>query len=340
MDKTIKYSILTAILAVATMSFGISGNAQTNAAGQPKTKEEVRAILTNFDISMVFDVQDHGTYTYRQVSSDKGTYFDTGSSIHYFDFAQNTGYFLDTEEKSYEIFPIEHPERYKGFHYIVASHFFKHLDNPDYQKKIGNETVIGRPTTVYMMDLREFSAGYTKIWVDDQYGFTLQYEQFESYPTKFNVTKFTVGGAKVEGLLKLDGYTLKEDEEEEIEPVIIEGVLSIAAMKKAAADAGFTVWGGWSTVSNWTTDSKSKAEPKDGLQISVRRDDSNFMGVAIIEFETEEIAKEYVAFGASPKAYFGGSLHRSGVFTLAIDRSLVEELEAKLLEALKKAGWK
>ena len=339
MNKTIKYSFFSAILTIALMSFGVGIHAQTT--GQPKTKAQVEAVLTNFDISMVLDAEGQEKYTFRQASSDKGSYFEMGSSVYYCDFTRKMGYDLDTDEKSGEIFPLEHPEMYKGFHYIVASHFFRHLDNKELQKKIGNEKIIGRPTTVYMVDLREHNAGYTKVWVDDQYGFTLQYEQFEFSPMKFYVTKFTVGGVKVEGLVKLDEYELKEHSEpEEIEPVIIEGVLSIAAMKKAASDAGFTVWGGWSTVSNWTTNSKSKAEPKDGLQISVRREGSNFMGVAIIEFETEEIAKEYVAFGASPDAYFGGSLHRSGVFALAIDRSLVEELEAKLLEALKKAGWK
>jgi hypothetical protein len=64
------------------------------------------------------------------------------------------------------------------------------------------------------------------------------------------------------------------------------------------------------------------------------------MGIAVLEFATEEIAKEYVAFAATEEAYFGGNAYRSGVFAAVISGSLIEEHEAKLMEALKKAGWK
>ena len=351
MKKTIKYSILTAIFTVALMSCGSRGNAQNNAAVQPKTKEEVQAILTNFDISMVFDVEGE-RYAYRQASNDKGTYFETRSGIDYYDFTQNIGYDLDVDEKSGEFFPIEHSEMYKGFHYIVASHLFRHLDNKELQTIVGRETIIGRPTTVYMVDLREYSAGYSKVWVDDEYGFTLQYEQFESYPMKFYVTKFTVGGVNVEGLVNLAEYKLEEYVEENwfdddwSDDEIVEGVLSIAAMKKAAADAGFTVREGTRTQSNWTTDSKSKAEPVNGFMISVRQDGFNFMGIAILQHSTEEIAREYIEFHKEANTLYNeadiiyvDSIHRSGVFTVVIDSSLKNEHEANLLEALKKAGW-
>ena len=64
------------------------------------------------------------------------------------------------------------------------------------------------------------------------------------------------------------------------------------------------------------------------------------MGIAVIEFATEEIAKEYVAFAATPDAYYSDKIYRSGVFTVDINSSLVAEHEAKLMGALKKAGWK
>jgi len=179
-----------------------------------------------------------------------------------------------------------------------------------------------------------------KFWIDNEYGFALKYETTGSQKMTMKVTEFTVGGVNVEGRINLNKYELKQYvEPEEIEPVIVEGVLSLAAMKKAASDAGFTVNGGWFTLTNWTTYSKSKQDPEDGFQISVLREGSNFMGIAVLEFATEELAKEYVAFAATEEAYFSGSIYRSGVFTVNIAESLVADHEAKLLEALKKAGW-
>ena len=117
------------------------------------------------------------------------------------------------------------------------------------------------------------------------------------------------------------------------------GELTLGALKKAAKDAGFAVEGGWQLLTNWTSLSDSKAEPENSFQISVKQDGSNFMGICVIEFATEDIAKEYVAFAASDDAYFNGNAYRSGVFTVTINGSLVADHEAKLMEALATAGW-
>ena len=117
------------------------------------------------------------------------------------------------------------------------------------------------------------------------------------------------------------------------------GELTLATLKRAAKDAGFTVNGGWFTLTNWTTLSNSKQGPEDGFQISVPKDGSNFMGIAVLEFATEALAEEYVAFAATPEAYFSGNIYRSGVFTVDINESLIADHEAKLMAVFENAGW-
>ena len=313
--------------------------------GQPRTQTEVEAKLTNYSISLTFDFPGElkKPFNLTQKRNDKGLFFEMKgdySALLFYDFSANKVYDLDLKTKTGEVadfdFNTEQSSKLKGFHFYIAQYLFNHTMYDDL-KKTGSEKILGRNTTIYTA---EVYGGRIKFWIDNEYGFSLKYEQTGSQKMTMKVTEFTVGNVKVEGLVKLDEYKLEQySEPEEIEPVIVEGVLSIAAMKKAAADAGFTVWGGWSTLANWTTHSTSKQEPENGCQISVRREGSNFMGIAIIEFATEEIAKEYVAFAATEKSYFSGKIYRSGVFTVTIDESLVADHEAKLMEALKKAGW-
>ena len=117
------------------------------------------------------------------------------------------------------------------------------------------------------------------------------------------------------------------------------GKFTLDALKNAAKDAGFTVHDNTSILAGWTTKSVSKAEPEGGFQISVKKDGSNFMGISVLKFKTEEIAKEYVAYAATDNAGFDGKIYRSGVFTVDIAGSIVADNEAKLMAALKKAGW-
>ena len=118
-------------------------------------------------------------------------------------------------------------------------------------------------------------------------------------------------------------------------------------LKKAAADAGFTVRDGRITQSNWTTKSISKAEPVDSFVISERVDGFNLMGVSILQHRTEAIASEYIEFHAQENVLYNpadiiyvDSIHRSGVFTVQINCKLKGEFEAKLMEVFRKAGWK
>ena len=178
------------------------------ASGAPKTKTEVEAALTNFSMSLVFDAQGQETYYFRQVSNDKGTFFETKSSYHditYLDFVKKTGYKLDADEKSGESFPLEPVGRYKGFALYMTNHLFMHLHYKNEMVKSGSEKILGRDATVYTVT----SNAEMKLWIDDEYGFTLKYEQTGSIPMTAYVTEFTVGGAVVEGMVNLDEYKLE-----------------------------------------------------------------------------------------------------------------------------------
>jgi len=339
MAKNSRFYFFAAILMIAMMSCSGCSNAQTKYNnGQPKTQSEVEAMLSNYSISLVFDFPEQLQQPYHltQARNDKAVFFEMKgeySALMFYDFTANKAYDLDLETKTGKIkdFDSTEAERFKSFHFLIAQYLFGHTMY-DELKKTGSEKILGRNATVYTAEVYE---GKMKFWIDNEYGFTLKYEQTGSQKMKMEVTKFTVGNVKVEDMINLDNYELEQYiEPEETEPVIIEGVLSLAAMRKAASDAGFTVHGGWSTLTN------STQEPENGFQISVPREGSNFMGIAVLEFATEKLAEEYVAFAATEDAYYSGNIYRSGVFTMNIAGSLVADHEAKLMEALKKAGWK
>jgi hypothetical protein len=319
-----------------------SGKAQSSPAqqdGKPKTQEEVEALLTNYKISLVFDFPEQlqEPYILTQAANDKGAFFEMKGeykALMFYDFTAGKAYDLDAETKTGEVEDVD-PDNYlaKGMHFYIAQYLFRHTMYDDL-KKTGNEKILGRNATVYSAEVYE---GEIKFWIDNEYGFALKYEQTGAQKMTMKVTEFIVGGVNLQGLVKLDEFEIVEISDDKPETTTISEALE--ALKKSAEEAGFTVWGGWSTLTNWTTKSNSKQEPENGFQISVLREGSNFMGIAVLEFANEEVAKEYLAFAASEDAYFSGKIHRSGVFTVVIAEILVEENEAKLMEALRKAGW-
>ena len=120
------------------------------------------------------------------------------------------------------------------------------------------------------------------------------------------------------------------------------GRLTLDTLKKAAADAGFTVREGMITQSNWDKD-----DPVDSFVISERVDGYNLMGVSILQHRTEAIAREYIEFHAQENVLYDpadiiyvDSIHKSGVFTVEINCELKGEFEAKLMEAFRKVGWR
>jgi hypothetical protein len=162
---------------------------------------------------------------------------------------------------------------------------------------------------------------------------------------KMSVTEFIVGGAIVEGLVDISKYDLDSEPAEiaaEQEPVIIEGVLSLAAMKKAVTDAGFNeagfrVGGGYANNAN---QSVLKIKPTGGFDVFRQIDGSNWNVINVLEFETEALAAKFVEHITSDDAGVSLIAHRSGVFTVDISKNRAADLEAKLMGTLKKAGWK
>ena len=173
-----------------------------------KAKSKVDAVLTNYDISFVFSHAD-GEYHFRQVTCDKGTFFELkgdGHEIDYIDFVKKTGYQLDAGEKRGESFPLDPIEAYKGLAFHTAGHLlFMHV-NENEKVKVGSEKLLGRETTVYT---RECANGIMKFWIDKEYGLALKYEQVGECAMKMYVTKFKVGGVTVDGLINLGEYKIE-----------------------------------------------------------------------------------------------------------------------------------
>jgi outer membrane lipoprotein-sorting protein len=190
------------VLALTIAAFG------NDNSGAVKTKREVEAALTNYSISLVFDAQGQKTYNFRQASSDKGTFFEAKNGSHeitYFDFTRRIGYELDADEKCGESIPLRSVERYKGFQPYVANHLFMHESYKSNMTKTGSEKILGRDTTVYTVT---FHNAELKLWIDNEYGFTLKYVQTGSNAMTMRVTGFTVGGVNVEGMVNLAEYEI------------------------------------------------------------------------------------------------------------------------------------
>ena len=181
-----------------------------SATGQMKTKSEVETLLTNFSISIIFNAQRQDTYNFRQASNDKATFFEVirGSHSHkieYYDFIGMIAYNLDVHEKSGESMRLRSAGRYKGFMPYVTNHLFIHENYKNDLKKTSSERLLGRNTTVYTIT---FPNAEMKLWIDDEYGFTLKYEQTGNNAMTMNVTEFIIGGVNVEGLIKLNDYEI------------------------------------------------------------------------------------------------------------------------------------
>ena len=357
-----------ATLTVVVMCFGGSGKAQSvSRDSQPKTKEEVEAALSNFSLSLVVESPSQAPFYYRQVTNDKGSFFESicermesfddnfnkiyidYNKIDFVDFTANKAYELDAKTKTGKVNDFDAAEAgsYKGFDRVIAYHLFCHENYKDKLKKTGNETILGREVTTYIDSAALAYNIEQKFWIDDEYGLTLKYEEIQGdNKLTMCVTEFIVGGATVEGLIDLDAYKLNQEVENDsrtvAEPEIAEGVLSLAAMQKAVSDAGFNeadfrVSSGYQNHANQAI---VDIGPIGGFNVFRQMDGSNWNVINVLEFETEELAAKFVEHITSEQAMVPLIAYRSGVFTVDISKNRAADLEAKLMEALKKAGWK
>ncbi|MCL2485447.1 MAG: hypothetical protein FWF00_00615 [Endomicrobia bacterium] len=172
-----------------------------------KTRQEVAPLLSNFSISLVFDAKGQNPYYMYQASCDKGMVSEMKgdrNSLIFYDFTANKEYYLDAETKTGDAEDIDTNDPNYGYRFFggnILSHAFIHSSYRDIVKKIGNEKVAGRNTTVYEVTFEGMNTKM-KIWVDDEYGFTLKYIQTGSSDMKMEVTEFKVGGVTVEDMLK------------------------------------------------------------------------------------------------------------------------------------------
>jgi len=208
-----KFNFLAAILMVAMMGFGSGVHAQaTSNTGQPKTKKEVEAALTNFSISLVFDAQGQKPYYFFQARCRQGWAFrlegEKGSQFTVVDEAAQKVYRLNYQEKTGEERPFQSRNAYRGIETMLATHLFGHeyYMNDSNFKKGGSETIAGRPTTIYVYQLANGTATY---WIDNQYGFTLKFVQTGPNPMHTEVTEFKVGSVTMADMVNLADYKLK-----------------------------------------------------------------------------------------------------------------------------------
>jgi hypothetical protein len=348
MNIFFRFCFVTVIAAVAMMGMSCGGGGQKN-AGQPKTKEQVEAKLKNFSISLVTESDEQEPMYFKQIACDKGAYFEmeggrrtifTGEvldyhSIDFIDFTANKAYDLDPRTKTVKVteFTDDKAARYRGFSMVMGQYLFMH-EGHDNLVKTGKDKIAGRDATVYTIAYDDVE--FQKFWIDDEYGFTLKFEQYEPL-MKAYVTEFIVGSVSIDGLVDLSEYQEGKEAEVAEEPEIVEGVLSIAAMKKAAADAGFTVSGGWQIHSNY--EGTFPPDPEGGFCIFMPIDGSNVNVINVVEFETEDITKKYAEYLASDDVGVSQIVHRSGVFVAYISKSRAADHEAKFMDALKTAGW-
>jgi len=114
-----------------------------------------------------------------------------------------------------------------------------------------------------------------------------------------------------------------------------DGKLTLAALKKAAEDKGYTEFAGTSTVSN---EDDTLPEPVDGFTIGIKDDKgSTGFNIAVNEFASEDEAGEYAGYIEYRGGF--GNVHLSGKFTAVFIGKEATSAESDLMAAFKKAGW-
>jgi len=176
-----------------------------------RAKSKVDSKLTNYRISFVLDAQGQEKYYFTQATDSKATFFELRGGGHtqidYADLVGGMAYELDADKKCGERIPIDDAEDFRGLTFHVAGHLlFMYEGSKDNMKRIGNEKMLGRDTTVY---LHSFSNGEMRFWIDNEYGLALKYEQTGGQAAKVYVTEFTVGGVTVAGMVNIDEYDIE-----------------------------------------------------------------------------------------------------------------------------------
>ena len=186
------------------------------AGGEPKTRQEAEAAPKNFSISLVFDAEGQKPYHFYQASCEEGMVFEMKGergSLYFVDFVANKMYDLDPETKTGEseiLDPNDPDDMYRFFDGNILSHTFTFSSYKDNMTKTGNEKIIGRDTTVYTVKFDAANAEL-KIWVDDEYGFSLKYVQTGGNKMSMEVTEFKDGGVTVKDMknkIKFDEYKI------------------------------------------------------------------------------------------------------------------------------------
>ena len=191
-----------------------------------KTPPEVQAVLKNYSISIVMESEGQDPVHIRQVASDKGFFTETKCArmkkmdddfneilaehheIEFADFTANKAYGLDALKKTGEAesFPAQYADNYRGFGMVVGGLLFAHKDVKT-MVPAGKEKFLDRDTTVYTIPLA--NGEEQKLWLDNEYGFTLKMEQTKP-KLAMRVTELKIGGAKAEGLVNVGEYKVSE----------------------------------------------------------------------------------------------------------------------------------
>jgi hypothetical protein len=108
---------------------------------------------------------------------------------------------------------------------------------------------------------------------------------------------------------------------------------SLAALEKAAVDAGYTDIQDMSYISN-----DKLAEPLDGFTIGIKDDKgSTVYGIEVNEFASEEDAQKYTDYVIAEPGF--GNIHKSGKFCVNFAGKAAKNEESKILAVFTAAGW-
>jgi len=113
------------------------------------------------------------------------------------------------------------------------------------------------------------------------------------------------------------------------------GELTLAALKKAAEDAGYTKFQGMSSTTN---QDETLPKPVEGFTIGIKEDSgSTGYNISVNEFASKEEAAEYAGYIVKEGHY--GNAHLSGKFTAVFITDIAKNAESALMDAFKAAGW-
>jgi len=180
------------------------------AAGDFLPQSEIEGKLSNYRITFRFTDTNGSEKTITEMRCAEGYSLLSDGALTFVDFSKNNQYILDTKDKTGTAVPLMDDEMYRSFSIVMGGFLFGFEGYRDLGlARAGSDTVIGRKTTVYSIQVLD--AQY-KFWVDDEYGVTLKSSIGSSGAAEqvSQVTEFKVGGITLADMADLSAYKVED----------------------------------------------------------------------------------------------------------------------------------